>query len=418
MGKPYFPLVPNPSSSNAHVICLVSLITICIIGANAQPNVFNVIRYGASGNGITDDSLALMKAWNDTCSGAAGTPTLIIPQGKTFLVRPITFTGPCKSNQINVKLSGTILAPDGPDQWQSDDLAIWLVFKGVNGLNIDGFGAMDGRGKGWWDRSCRYHPSLQECIKLAPTVLKFQNCKNIQMSNIKFQNSPQTHVLVLGCQNVDFGYLNIESPGTSPNTDGIHIQDGRNVSIHNSQIADGDDCISIGDSTFDIKIADINCGPGHGVSIGSLGRGGTEVHVADINVNRVNFRETTNGVRIKTWQTGRGQVQNVTFSNINFTAVENPIIIDQFYCDVANSCSKTDTGVHIRVVRYSELIGTSKTQVAINLNCSDNIPCTGITLDNIRFASATQGNQLISSCNNAFGLNRGIIEPKSCLRYY
>lgn len=59
------------------------------------------------------------------------------------------------------------------------------------------------------------------------------------MSNVKFQNSPQTHVLVIGCENVDFGYLTIESPGTSPNTDGIHIHNCRNVSIRNSQIAVG-----------------------------------------------------------------------------------------------------------------------------------------------------------------------------------
>lgn len=40
-------------------------------------------------------------------------------------------------------------------------------------------------------------------------------------------------------------------------------------------------------------------------------------------------------------QTGRGLVQNVSFSNINFTAVENPIIIDQYYCDKPDSCKAT-----------------------------------------------------------------------------
>ncbi|XVE52194.1 hypothetical protein DITRI_Ditri02bG0103400 [Diplodiscus trichospermus] len=400
-------------SSIAYVICLVSvLITI----SKAQQNVFNVLSYGAAGNGSTDDTIAFMNAWKDTCSAAAGFSTLIIPQGKIFLVHPITFTGPCKSNQINVKLSGTIIAPNGPEQWKAADLSTWLAFQGVNGLTIDGLGIIDGRGKGWWDRSCKFHPSKQGCIKLAPTLLKFEKCNHIQMSNINFQNSSQTHVLVYGCQNVDFGFLTIQAPGTSPNTDGIHIQHGHNVSIHNSQIADGDDCISIGDMTSDINISDINCGPGHGVSIGSLGRGGTEVQVKNIKVKGVNFKETTNGIRIKTWQTGRGHVQNVSFSNINFTAVENPIIIDQFYCDVANTCSKTKTGVQISDVSYSELFGTSKTKVGINLNCSDNVACTGITLDNVQLESTTPDSKLISSCNNAFGLNIGIIEPKSCLQ--
>lgn len=68
-----------------------------------------------------------------------------------------------------LQISGTIVAPDGPAQWKAD-LATWLVFKGVNGLTIDGLGTVDGRGKGWWDRSCRYHPTLKGCFKLAPTV--------------------------------------------------------------------------------------------------------------------------------------------------------------------------------------------------------------------------------------------------------
>ncbi|GMI93877.1 hypothetical protein like AT3G15720 [Hibiscus trionum] len=402
------------SLSIPYAICLLSLLTICVC-ANGNSNLFNVLSYGASGDGTTDDSSAFMKAWSDTCK-ATSNPTLVIPQGKQFLVHPMIFTGPCKSTTIQVQLSGTILAPDGPGQWKATDLSTWLAFQGVDGLRVNGKGSMDGRGKGWWDKSCKYHPG-QGCVTLAPTTLKFQKCNDIKMRDISFHNSPQTHVLLLGCQNVDFGFLNIQSPGTSPNTDGIHLQFASNVSIHDSQIGDGDDCISIGDKTFNINITDIDCGPGHGISIGSLGSGGMPAQVENINVMRVNFRGTTNGARIKTWQTGQGIVQGVTFSNLNFTAVENPIIIDQYYCYRPNACKETKTGVRIKDISYSGLMGTSKTEVAINLNCSNVVPCTGITLDNIRLAPATNEiGQLTSSCNNAYGVNRGTIQPKSCVR--
>lgn len=33
------------------------------------------------------------------------TPTMIIPDGKTFFVHPITLVGPCKSTNINVQVS-------------------------------------------------------------------------------------------------------------------------------------------------------------------------------------------------------------------------------------------------------------------------------------------------------------------------
>ncbi|KAK8595135.1 hypothetical protein V6N13_016042 [Hibiscus sabdariffa] len=395
------------SLSIPYAICLLSLLRICVC-ANGNSNLFNVLSYGASGDGITDDSSAFMKAWSDTCK-ATSHPTLVIPQGKQFLVRQMIFAGPCKSSTIQVQLSGTILAPDGPDQWKATDLSTWLAFQGVNGLRIYGKGTMDGRGKGWWDRSCKYHPGQQGCITLAPTSLKFFKCNDIKMTDISFHNSPQIHVLLLGTQNVDLGFLNIQSPGTSPNTDGIHLQFATNVSIHNSNIADGImSCFNhLGHTMLSL---------GTHNSIGSLGSAGESAQVENINVMRVNFRETTNGARIKTWQTGRGIVQGVTFSNLNFTAVANPIIIDQYYCYRPYACKQTKTGVHIRAVSYSGLIGTSKTEVAINLNCSNVVPCTAITLDNIRLASATREiGQLTSSCNNAHGMNRGTIQPESCL---
>ncbi|KAK8664168.1 hypothetical protein V6N13_083967 [Hibiscus sabdariffa] len=371
------------SLSIPYAICLLSLLTICVC-ANGNSNLFNVLSYGASGDGTTDDTSAFTKAWSDTCK-ATSNPTLVIPQGKQFLVRQTIFAGPCKSSTIQVQLSGTILAPDGPDQWKSTDLSTWLAFQGVNGLRIYGKGTLDGRGKGWWDRSCKYHPGLKGCTTLAPASLRFYKCDDIKMTDISFHNSPQTHVLLLGTQDVDLGFLNIQSPGTSPNTDGIHLQKATNVSIHDSNIADG--------------------------------KGGDSAQVENINVNRVNFQETTNGARIKTWQTGKGIVQGVTFSNLNFTAVANPIIIDQYYCYRPNACKQTKTGVRIKDVSYSGLVGTSKTKVAINLNCSEAVPCTGITLDNIRLASATKKiGELTSSCNNAYGINRGTIQPESYLR--
>ncbi|KAJ0076384.1 hypothetical protein Patl1_34491 [Pistacia atlantica] len=76
-----------------------------------------------------------------------GTPTMIIPKGKTFLVYPMTFAGPCKSSNINIRLSGIVKAPDDLHAWQASKRGKWLVFNGVSGLNISGFGLIDGSGK-------------------------------------------------------------------------------------------------------------------------------------------------------------------------------------------------------------------------------------------------------------------------------
>ncbi|KAK8595002.1 hypothetical protein V6N13_015911 [Hibiscus sabdariffa] len=58
-------------------------------------NVFNVISFGAIGDGTTDDSKGFKQAWDVACnsSAAASSPTVLVPQGKAFLLQPLTFNG-------------------------------------------------------------------------------------------------------------------------------------------------------------------------------------------------------------------------------------------------------------------------------------------------------------------------------------
>ncbi|KAG8643629.1 hypothetical protein MANES_11G054600v8, partial [Manihot esculenta] len=380
-------------------------------------NTYDVLSYGAVGDGNADDSLAFVKAWNDTCNDP-DTPTMIIPDGKTFFVHPITLVGPCKSTNINVQLLGKIIAPDDTNAWKGLEFGDWLVFKYVDGLIVNGAsrGLLDGRGKGWWDISCKNNPD-KDCNKLAPTILGFENCNNINMRGIRTVQSGGVHIRFHSCEQVELDSLNLQSPGDSPNTDGIHISHSKSFFINNSIIGTGDDCISIVDRSYNINITYIDCGPGHGISIGSLGQKGEEVDVNNITVSHINFHNTTNGARIKTWTVGRGQVQNVQFSDIIFKEVQNPIIIDQHYTESGNTPSPpSNVGVHIDKVQYYGLNGTSKSVVAIDLNCSNYVPCTNIILENIELISATPGEKVDSSCNNAFGSAKGVVEPNSCLR--
>ncbi|XP_065630483.1 polygalacturonase QRT2-like [Quercus suber] len=150
--------------------------------------------------------------------------------------------------------------------------------------------------------------------------------------------------------------------------------------------------------------------------IGSLGGDGTVVNVSNIHVKHSILNGTQNGARIKTYQTGAGQVQNIQFSDLTFIDAGNPIIIDQYYCGSPNGCPPTKVGVKINNVLYSKIRGTSKSEVAVNFNCSENVACTAIKLSNTELISSTTGKQVSSSCNNAFGEAKGTVEPKSCLR--
>ncbi|KAI3771651.1 hypothetical protein L6452_02817 [Arctium lappa] len=370
---------------------------------------FDVFDYGATGFGEDDDSQAFMDAWRDACNGETeGEAGVIVPEVGSFLLNPIMFYGPCNPQIIHFIILGTIIAPGSPTSWNGLDSSQWIAFKDVTGLNVYGSGLVNGQGKRWWDQSCRYHPNKDGCTKLAPTVFKFLSCNEGTLSNLQIVNSPQTHVLIIDSKGFTVDNLMIQSPQNTPNTDGIHIHSSHEVKITNSIIGSGDDCISIGDFTSNIYIANIICGPGHGISIGSLGKDGEMVQVENIRISDSSFKRTTNGARIKTWQVGQGNIRHVIFENLVFDDVENPIIIDQYYCDVRGMCKEEKTGVKISDVVYKNLYGTSSTNIAINLNCSRSVRCSGIKMKNINLVSTQPGKPMTSSCTNAVGTEVGV----------
>ncbi|KAK1305610.1 putative polygalacturonase [Acorus calamus] len=213
-------------------------------------NVFSVDAYGAVGDGKTDDTQAFLKAWKDVCGSKGGVPTLSIPSGKTFLLKPITFSGPCQAAGIHVQISGTIQAPQ-QSEWSGLDQDNWITFSGISGLNLEGPGTIDGSGSQWWPKSCK------------PT--ENGGCSHLQMSGLKLVNSPRSHLAINGCDNVVMNDLTITAPGDSPNTDGIDISDSKTVVLSNSIIATGDDCVAINSGTSDFNITGVACGPGHGI---------------------------------------------------------------------------------------------------------------------------------------------------------
>lgn len=378
----------------------------CVRLKHIRPS-FNVLDYGAVGNGKNDETRAFVDAWKDTCIAMHESSTLLIPKGKTFMLQPVWFQGPCNSSNIYVKLEGTIIAPKNIEAWKwpNDNYkGSWIRFIEISGLVVYGGGIIDGKGAQWWD--C--HSNIK-CEKENPTALHFHACENLILRELTHINSPRNHISLNACHGSHISKLHIIAPNESPNTDGIDIAESSNIIIENSKIETGDDCIAINHGSNSIYINGIFCGPGHGISVGSLGRNGVHESVENIYVRNCTFNGTTNGARIKTWIGGNGYARKVTFEDIILIEADNPVIIDQEY-------NPYDSVYAVKVsdVTFRNIRGTSIAKDVIQLHCDEAITCTNIILEGINITSSI-GEEIHASCKNVNGVCTSCIPYVPCL---
>lgn len=61
----------------------------------------------------------------------------------------------------------------------------------------------------------------------------------MKIKGLAFKNSAQFHVRFDNCDDVVVDSVTINAPASSPNTDGIHIENTHNFQIRNSVISNG-----------------------------------------------------------------------------------------------------------------------------------------------------------------------------------
>ncbi|KAM2874271.1 hypothetical protein COP2_017570 [Malus domestica] len=391
-------------------LMLYIALTSFVFGAvvETRSNIFNVLDYGAFADGQHDDSEAFLKAWKELCEAEGsyyGLPMLEIPCGKTFKLKPVHFQGPCKSRSVQIKFFGTIIAPAYISGWTGCVGNSWLLFSNVDNLMINGSGKIDGQGENWWHK-----PKEHQKHK----ALRLSNCSNLHLRGLTHVNSPRSHIYISNSENVTLTNLNITAPESSPNTDGIHLSSSKNVSIHESTIATGDDCIAIKRNCSKINIKGIMCGPGHGISVGSLGAQGAYETVEEVFVGNCTFTESMYGARIKTWQGGSGYARNIHFQHIHLREAKNPIIIDQFYCNGRHDCKNSTEAVSVSNVTYFGVRGTSARKDAITLKCAST-NCTNISMNKINISSWDYGSEVSAYCLNAKGTSSCTTPTVPCL---
>ncbi|KAL0295365.1 UNVERIFIED_CONTAM: Exopolygalacturonase [Sesamum angustifolium] len=168
-----------------------------------------------------------------------------------------------------------------------------------------------------------------------------------------------------------------------------------------------------------VNISGVWCGPGHSISIGSLGKYEGEEDVSGITVRNCTLTNTDNGLRIKTWAPSLSStvVSDVTYSDINVNNVKNPIIIDQYYCPGGSCSHEGESSVAIKGVKFINIRGSSATETSVNIQCSKSYPCQDIEMRGLELTF--DGQPTTALCSSADGIFQGTDQvPSQCSSQY
>ena len=300
--------------------------------------VCDVTKYGAKGNGKTKDTIAIQKAIDD-CSAGAGGGTVHVPEG-TYVIAPISL----KSNMTLHMVKGATLLgspdmADYPKAMFARHTAVMPLVGAINAENIAilGDGVIDGNGKVWWD----YVKGVADSGVLGsthprPMGLVFDHSKHIKVEGITVQNAGFWQIVPYYSDDVTLRNIRVLAP-KSPNTDAIDPFSSSNVVIDHMFASVGDDNVAIKSGEINspgpdapsknITVTDCTFENGHGVSIGSEVAGG----VQNVRVERVSFKGTDNGIRIKSNRDRGNDISGISFKDITMDGVKTSILISEYY---------------------------------------------------------------------------------------
>ncbi|MFC5683020.1 glycoside hydrolase family 28 protein [Flavobacterium sp. MAHUQ-51] len=229
--------------------CITFFTILSFLCSQAQniKKVYNVYDFGAKGDGITNDQIAIQKAI-DACKENGG--TVVFEKG-TFLTGQIVLVS---NLTLKIDASATVLGIKSDDEKDYPHHLIDTKFPNrmlqdcqrrliygnkVNNVTITGGGTINGQG----DYEPWMHVKEIGTEKDRPSILAFVGCNTVTVSNITLIKPACWTQVYIESDNVVIQKIKVNTGQLTPNRDGIDIVDCHKVLIEDSYIESEDDGI-------------------------------------------------------------------------------------------------------------------------------------------------------------------------------
>ena len=228
-----------------------TLLLLFIVGMASAQSVYDVMNYGAKGDGATDDAAAIQRAI-DQCSKDGG-GRVLFPRNHTFLAGPVEL-----KSQVELYLEATATLKANPDESiyrlsafgeNRGEGMMWLYANDAENISITGKGTIHGNGIAFMgaelEDSYELKPLADQTFDPRPHVLTLTNVRNLTIRDVTIKEGAYWTVHLIGCNEAVIEGINLLNNLKIRNGDGIDLDHSKNVRIANCHITSGDDCICL-----------------------------------------------------------------------------------------------------------------------------------------------------------------------------